>query len=82
MIIQIIITMIGMTIFIANLPYNKEKHKRFAEDASLSTGSDSIIATIIGFVIVFLLSIGPWWLTKILFLLIGAGLVCIGIFLV
>ncbi len=78
---QIIISGIGIVIFLASLFYNKENHKRFGDNASSSATSDSIIATIIALLIAFMLSIAPWWLTKFLFLLIGAGLVYMGIFL-
>ena len=82
LIMQIIITGIGIVIFVASIFYNKENHKRFGDNASSSVTSDSLIATMIALLIAFILSIAPWWLTKFLFLAIGAGLVYIGIFLV
>ena len=79
---QLIITGIGIVIIVASLFYNKENHKRFGDNASSSATSDSLIATLIALLIAFMLSIAPWWLTKCLFILIGAGLVYMGIFLV
>lgn len=82
MILKIIITLIGITTVIGSLFHNKEKHKRFGENTSTTATSDSLIATIIGLLIAFLLSIMPWWLTKYLFILLGICLIYIGVFLI
>lgn len=82
MIIKIIIIVIGIIAFVGSFFHNKEKHKRFGESTSSTATSDSIIATFIGLIISFLLSIAPFWVTKFLFLLISAGLIFIGIFLI
>lgn len=82
MIIKIIIILIGIITVVSSFFHNKEKHKRFGESTSSTATSDSIIASIIGLIISFLLGIVPWWGVKFLFMLIGVSLIYIGIFLI
>ncbi|KQL34432.1 hypothetical protein [Psychrobacillus sp. FJAT-21963] len=59
MIIKIIVVLIGIIALVSSFFHNKEKHKRFGKYTSSTATSDSIIATIIGLIISFLLGIAP-----------------------
>lgn len=72
----------SIALIIGSMYYGKKEHDKFAEGASSANTSDSIVALIFMLIVSFFLSVGPWWLTKIIFLLISFGLLFIGIFLI
>lgn len=81
MFFQIITVIIGISTFIGSLFYNKNTHKRFSEGASSASNSDSLLALVVVIVLSFFLSVGPWWVTKIIFIAISLSVIYIGFFL-
>lgn len=82
MIIRIISIAMGLVFLVGSVFYRKKEHKRAKEDGNLGNYSDSFIASIIGGISGMFLQLAPWWLSKILFFLIGVGLIYAGIFLI
>ncbi|MDN7240665.1 hypothetical protein QWY14_02635 [Planococcus sp. N028] len=81
MIVKIIIIILGAALLYGGVVYAKKNHEEFTEGTSSLTYSDSFIALIIVFLFGVFLSIGPWWLAKIVILLFGIALLYSGIFL-
>ncbi|MEC2053926.1 hypothetical protein I6J18_06005 [Peribacillus psychrosaccharolyticus] len=73
MILKIIIVIIGVTFIGCGILYNRNYHeKHFVEGYSSSnTTNDSLIGTVLFFLMGFILSVLPWYVIKILLLLIG-----------
>lgn len=82
MIIKSISVLMGLVFLIGSVFYRKKEHKKAREEGTLGNYSGSFIASIIGGIIGIFLQLAPWWLSKILFFLIGAGLIYAGIFLI
>ena len=78
---QIFTIILGIALLIGSLFYGKEQHKKFSEGASKANYSDSLIALIVITIISFFLSIGPWWLTKTIFIVISLSVIYLGFFL-
>lgn len=82
MIIKTISILMGLVFLISSLFYRKKDHKKAREEGTVGNYSGSLIASIIGGIIGIFLQLAPWWLSKMLFFLIGAGLIYIGLFLI
>lgn len=78
---QILTIVIGISIFFGSFFYGKKEHKKLGEGVSQGSNSDSLLALAVMLIIGFFLSIGPWWVTKIIFITIGIGVVYLGVFL-
>ena len=66
----ILLFFIGLVSIVGSCFYNKKEHKKFSKSSpSVSTGS--FLGDILGFIVVGLLSIFPWYINKIL--MIGFG---------
>lgn len=74
MVLKIIIVIIGITFIGCGILYNRKYHKKhFVEgySSSSNTTNDSLIGTLLFFLMGFILSVLPWYVIKILLLLIG-----------
>lgn len=82
MVLKIIIIVIVIIFVGCGILYNKNFHeKHFVEgySSASNTTNDSLIFALLFFVIGFLLSILPWYLNKILLILIGLLLFCVSL---
>lgn len=67
-----IIFLIGIIIFVIGLLYGKKTHDKLVSSDYLYYSNDSLLWTPVFFVIKLFFGLGPWWLTKILYLVIGS----------
>ncbi|MGI2326735.1 hypothetical protein [Planococcus sp. YIM B11945] len=82
MIAKIVFIILGVAILIGGIFYRKKDHDEFNEGALAGTGSDSLLAFVIIFIIGLLMSIGPWWVTKTIIMIFGITFLYLGIFLI
>jgi len=83
MILKSIFILIGLIFIITGIMYSKNYHdKNFATDYSYSTGySGSLLGSLVEIILGFLLSSLPWYVLKIVLILIGILLIMVPIFL-
>lgn len=82
LIIKIVLIVLGLAMFFGGVFYSKEDHDKSSEGASSSNSSDSLIWVVVMLLFGIFLSIGPWWLSKTFFILVGIGLLYVGIVLI
>ena len=80
--IKIVLSIFGSAMILGGVFYSKKDHEKSGTDGAYSSSSDSIVWTIAMLLFIAYLVIGPWWLSKIIFILLGAGLIYVGIFLI
>lgn len=64
-IFRILAVILGLGLVLFGILYKKKDHKDFDKNAS------SAVSGLIDFVIIFVLTIVPWYITKSIFILIG-----------
>lgn len=79
-----IIFLLGLAIIIIGLLYSKKHHKNFltsySSGSSSSSVNDSLIIGAFYFLIGFILSISPWYIVKIILLLLGILFIGLSLF--
>ena len=80
-----IIFLLGLGIIIIGLLYSKKHHEKFfltsySSSSSSSSVNDSLIIGAFYFLIGFILSISPWYIVKIILLLLGILFIGLSLF--
>ncbi|MDE0583798.1 hypothetical protein ON064_12230 [Planococcus sp. A6] len=82
LLIKIVLIIFGLAMFFGGVFYSKKDHEKSSTDGAYSSSSDSIVWMVVMLLFGIFLSIGPWWLSKTIFILLGAGLIYVSIFLI
>lgn len=77
----IIIILMGTSLIISGINLTKDKHRKEEYIDSTTVNNSGIMASIILFLLSFLLKFIPYWLMKVFLILLGISLIIFGVFL-
>ncbi|WP_227940367.1 hypothetical protein [Alkalihalobacillus deserti] len=76
-----IIFIVGATFIIWGVKLTKDKHKKAEYIDGIATYDAGIVASIVIFLLSFILKFIPYWLMKVILILFGTSLIIFGVFL-
>lgn len=76
-----IILLIGSSLIIFGFKLTKEKHKKEENIDNTAIYNAGIVETIVLFLLSFILKFVPYWLMKVILILMGSMLIIFGVFL-